>query len=56
MEVLEMQKESGHNYLSRKITFCLELLEERGEEECCEEQDDRPKKNIWEIWTIAATS
>lgn len=41
-------------HLGREVSLCLELFEEGGEEECREEEDDRPEEDIWDKGTVMA--
>lgn len=43
------------SHLSGKISLCLKLLKEGGQEEGGEEEDDGPKENIWDVGPMMTT-
>lgn len=44
----------GH--LSGEVSVSLKLLEERWQKEGCEEEDNGPKQNIWDVGSMVTTS
>lgn len=50
------QRISKTAHLGGKVSLRLELFKEGGQEESSEKENDRPKKNIWDVGPVMTTS